>query len=132
MDAHLAHLCQCPWLQADMQAPICLKTVHFRLGCCYGWGCSSVGRTSDWHATEAGSVPWCGRGFFSQSQLLVQTVTVSVQPKCAVACVNVCAHVKDPKHLQPYLRLVTQKYRTHCWEWVALLSISCCSLIRER
>ena len=26
--------------------------------------CSSVGRASDRHAAEAGSIPWCGKGFF--------------------------------------------------------------------
>ena len=38
------------------------------------WGCSSVGRASDWHAADAGSIPQCGKGFFSfQSQLSVLT-----------------------------------------------------------
>ena len=41
---------------------------------CTGWGCSSVGRTSDRYAAEAGSIPRCGEGFFSQSPLLVQTL----------------------------------------------------------
>ena len=27
--------------------------------------------------------------------------------------VNICEHVKDPKHWQPYLCLDTRKYRTH-------------------
>ena len=29
-------------------------------------------RTSDCHAADAGSVPWCSKGFFSQSQLSVK------------------------------------------------------------
>ena len=37
-------------------------------------GCSSVGRASDRHAVDAGSMTRCGKGFFSQSQLSVQTV----------------------------------------------------------
>ena len=44
-----------------------------------GW-CSSVGRASDRHASVAGSIPWCGKGFFSQSPLSVQTLTVSMHP----------------------------------------------------
>ena len=32
------------------------------------WGCSSVGRASDRHAADAGSIPRCGKGLFSQSQ----------------------------------------------------------------
>ena len=31
-------------------------------------------RTSDRHAADAGSIPRCGKGFFSQSQLSVQTL----------------------------------------------------------
>ena len=30
---------------------------------------------------------------------------MSVQPSCAIACIDICAHVKDPKHWQPYLCL---------------------------
>ena len=80
-----------------------------------GLGCSSVGRTSDRHAAEAGSILRCGEEFFSQSQLSVQTLLrVSVQPSCAVAWINIYAHVKDHKHWQPFLCLDTRKYRTHC------------------
>ena len=83
---------------------------------------SSVGRESDRHAAEAGSIPLCGEGFFSQGQRPVQTfLFVSVQPSCAIACITICTHVKDPKHWQPYLCSNTRKYRTHYQEWVALL-----------
>ena len=37
-------------------------------------GCSSVGVASDRHATDAGSIPRCGKGFFSQSRLSGQTL----------------------------------------------------------
>ena len=38
-------------------------------------------RAWDCHATDAGSVPWYGKGFFPQSQLSVQTLLrVSVHP----------------------------------------------------
>ena len=44
-----------------------------------GWG--SVGRASDRHIAHTGSTPQCGKGFFSQSQLSVQTLLhVSVHP----------------------------------------------------
>ena len=39
-----------------------------------GWGCSSAGTASDRHTAEAGSIPRCGKGFFSQGQLSVQTL----------------------------------------------------------
>ena len=46
------------------------------------WGCSSVGRTSDRHVADAGSIPRCRKGFFSQSQLSAQTLLrVSVHPR---------------------------------------------------
>ena len=46
-----------------------------------GWGCNSVGRASDRHAADAGSIPRCGKEFVSQSQLSVQTLLrVSVHP----------------------------------------------------
>ena len=40
----------------------------------WGWGCSSVGGASDRHVADTGSIPRCGKGFFSQSQLSVQTL----------------------------------------------------------
>ena len=76
----------------------------------FGW--LSFGETGKWfqlvklssalHAAEAGSIPRpCGKGCFSQSQLpvLIDSLLVSKQPPCAIACINICAHVKDPKHL---------------------------------
>ena len=39
-------------------------------------------RASDRHAADAGSIPWCSKGFFSPSQLSVQTLLhVSVHPR---------------------------------------------------
>ena len=36
-------------------------------------------------------------------QLAVQTLAVSTQPLCAIACVNIHTHFKNPKHWQPCL-----------------------------
>ena len=55
---------------------------------------------------------------FSPNQLSVQTLlgffslTVSIQPPCAIACINICAHVKNSKDWQPYHCLDTWKYCT--------------------
>ena len=38
-----------------------------------GGGVAQLVRASDRHAADAGSIPRCGKGFFSQSQLSVQT-----------------------------------------------------------
>ena len=40
-------------------------------GTTFWWGCSSVGRASNRHTADTGSIPRCGKGFFSQSQLSV-------------------------------------------------------------
>ena len=40
---------------------------------------------------------------------------------CAITCFNICVHVKNPKHRQPYHCLDTGKYYTPWQEWVALL-----------
>ena len=60
-----------------------------------GWGCSSVGRALDRHGADAGSIPRCGKGFFSPSQLSVLTLHGVRTPPCAIACIYICAHVKD-------------------------------------
>ena len=74
-----------------------------RLSAARGGDVAQLFRASDRHASDAGSIPRCGKEFFSQSQLSVQTLLrVSVQPPCAIACINICARVKDPKHWQPY------------------------------
>ena len=49
---------------------------------CCDWGCSSVGTASDPHAAEAGSTPWCDKGFFSYSQLSVQTLVLCPYSPC--------------------------------------------------
>ena len=53
-----------------------------------GWGCSSVVRASDRHGTDAGLIPCCGKGFFSQSQLSVQTLLHVRKPTCAIPCAH--------------------------------------------
>ena len=70
--------------------------------------CSSVARASDRHAAEAGSIPRCGEGFYffsPESTFSADSLTVSVQTPCAIACSNICANVKDAKHWQLYLCL---------------------------
>ena len=49
----------------------------------------------------------CATRNFSSSQLSVQvdSFTASVQSPCAIACLNICARVKNFKHWQPYIPL---------------------------
>ena len=41
---------------------------------------------------DAGLSPPVRKGTFSQS------LTVTEQPPCAIACIKICAYVKNPKH----------------------------------
>ena len=87
-----------------------------------GWGCSSLGRASDRHATDAGSIPRCGKGFFSQSQLSVQTLTCVRVPPCAIACIYISAHVKDlVVHVRVRWIMETLKHPACTVGWVARL-----------
>ena len=82
-------------------------------------------RASDHHAADAGSIPLCGKGFFSQSQLSVQTLLrVSVHPPpCPIACINICAHVKDPVvHVR--VQWIRDQHPAYTIGWVARL---CCN-----
>ena len=50
---------------------------------------SSVGRVPR-HGTDVGLNPWSGKGFFSQSQLSVQTLLVSVKPPPVHLHISTC------------------------------------------
>ena len=91
-------------------------------------GCSSVGRTSNRHAAEAGSIPRCGNGFFSQSQLSVQIFfgcphSPRVQSyaftsvRCSCGC---CSQPKFPQGINEVLKKQKQKknkYKDKC-DWL--------------
>ena len=85
-------------------------------------------RASDRHAADVGSIPRCGKGVFSQSQLSVQTLLrypYTPPPPCAIACVYICAHVKDPVvHVRVWWIVETLKHPACTLSWVARL---CCS-----
>ena len=53
-----------------------------------------------WLAAQAGLSPRCSKGVFSSAQSTVYfqlhfSFTVLLQPLCAVACSNFCAHAKQ-------------------------------------
>ena len=88
----------------------------------YGRGCSSVGRASDRHVADAGSIPRCGKGFFSQSQLSVQTLLHVRTPPCAIAFINICAHVRDSVvHVRVQWIMEALKHPECTVGWVARL-----------
>ena len=87
-----------------------------------GWGCSSVGRALDRHGADAGSIPRCGKGFFSPSQLSVLTLHGVRTPPCAITCIYICAHVKDPVvHVRVGWIMETLKHPAYSVGWVARL-----------
>ena len=78
----------------------------------------SVGRASDTkarHNTDVGSSPWCSEGFPPQSQLPVQTLLRCLYRPCVqMRCINICAHIQNPKQPYPCYCLDTRKY---CTPW---------------
>ena len=80
---------------------------------------SSVGRAWDRKArrnANASSVRFSGAAKgFSPSQLSVKTLAlnVSVQPPCAIACINMCADVKNPRQWQPHAFAWAHKNTAH-------------------
>ena len=66
--------------------------------------------------------------FVSQSPFNADSLTVFAQPPCAIACINICVHVKKHKHWQPYTTVWTPQYCTHWQQWVALLLPLLCLL----
>ena len=62
------------------------------------WVECQVRRTAD-----ACSISWRGRGFFSQSQLSVQTLLMFTRSPCALTGINSCAHTKKSQALPTIL-----------------------------
>ena len=54
-------------------------------------------RASDHHAADKGSIPWCCKGFFFPGSIFsADSFTCVRTPLCAIACINIGVHVKDP------------------------------------
>ena len=68
----------------------------------------------EWSTADAGSISVRQGIFLPESTFSADSLTVSVQPPCAIACINIGTYVKDPKDWQPYLCLNTPGYRRHC------------------
>ena len=67
----------------------------------YSWD-SSAGKVSYWKARC--KQYWRGfessvreGTFLPESTSSADSVTVSVQPSCTIACINICVHIKNPK-----------------------------------
>ena len=87
-----------------------------------GGNVAQMVRAVDHHAPDASSIPQCCKGLFSRSQLSVKTLTCVCTPPCAVACINICAHVKDPVvHVRVRWIMETVKHPACTVGWVARL-----------
>ena len=78
--------------------PSAIQLVHFKLrGFNNNVWMELIGTASDRHAADAGSIPRCGKVFFSQSQLSGQTLlNVSVHPPCVIACMYTRLRSRSP------------------------------------
>ena len=98
-------------------------------------GCSSVGRASNWHTAEAGSIPQCGKGLFSQSQLSVQILlqcpdnpyvqTHALTSVHTLKIPNIGSHTFDWTNVKTAHTVVLGMGNASC-------SCSCCSLTQVR
>ena len=48
--------------------------------------------------SNVSSTPPKGKGFFSQSTFIADSLSVFMQPPCTITCINICVHIKNPKH----------------------------------
>ena len=65
-------------------------------------------------AVNARSTSPAWRGIFlPESTFSADSLTVSVQPLSAIACLDTCAHVQNPKHWQPYTIVWTHENIVH-------------------
>ena len=87
------------------------------------WGCSSVGRASDRCTADAGSIPLGAERYFSPRVNFQCGLSYGVRtPPCAVACINICAQVKDPVvHIRVRWFMETLEHPACTLGWVARL-----------
>ena len=116
-------------MQNVISSPTLNYTMHYYgTTDCYtvwGWGCSLVGRASDRHAADPGSIPRCGMGFFSQSQLSVQTLLRCMYTPVRNRMYLQMCSLKDPVvHVRVWWILETLKRPACTIGWIARLSRS--------
>ena len=83
-------------------------------------------RAADCHTVDAGLIPRCGKGFFLlESTFSADSLMCARTPPCAIACIDICAHVKDPVvQVKVQWIMETLKHLASTVGWVARL---CCS-----
>ena len=77
----------------------------------------------DWHAAGTGSIPRCGKGFFSRVNFQRRLAYSIHTSWCAIACIKICVHVKDPVvHVRVWWIVEAVKYPACIVGWVVRLS----------
>ena len=69
--------------------------------------------------------------FLRDAVFSAYSLKASVQPPFTLACLNICVHIKNPKHLQPYGCLDEQVYTAYTYSNGQLLLCLLC-LTQER
>ena len=85
--------CLVSWQRRGRRHRVSADTVSSS-GVAGGLGCSSVGRASDRHAADTGSISGAARDFFfAQSTFCTDSLTLSVRTRqCAIPCIlQLCA-----------------------------------------
>ena len=85
------------------------------------WECSSpVGTALDRRASDAGSIPRAAREFSPRVNVQWRLSYGVCTPPCAIACVNICVHVRDPVfHARVRWIMETLKDPARTVGWVA-------------
>ena len=87
-----------------------------------GWGCSSVGRASDRHAANANPFPIVARDFSPRVSFQCRLSYSVHTPLPAIACIYICAYVKDPiVHFRVWWIMKTLKHPACNVGWIARL-----------
>ena len=98
----------------------------------WGWGCSSVGRTSDRHTLRQVRFPGASMDFSPRVNLQCRLSYSVRAPPCAMAWINICAHVKDPVvHVRVRWIMATLTNPACTVGWVARLCRSWLSLGKQ-
>ena len=80
---------------------------------------------SDQHATNTVPIPQCSRDFSPRVNFQCRLLYGVCAPPCAVACIYICEHAKDPVvHVRVWWFMETLKHPACTLGWVAQL---CCS-----
>ena len=111
----------CPMLlcaDSKLTSDSVLAVPSKRWCCCFKrlWGGDVVQLIERWTDTLLTHVrfPGAARDFSPRVNFQCRLSYGARTPPSAIASINISAHVKDPKHWQPYLCFNTRNNRTHC------------------